>query len=577
VGSTLGREVCLRDGAIRALLTGRVEKLDHTYLLSTTLVNPVDGATVASFSEEAEGQKAVVSAVRRLANEVRETLGERLIAIQVSDEKLVKVTTPSLRALQLYSQADALMAKEGLHEQAPAAELLKQSLAEDPEFASAYITLAHSIRDQGGAKDEYLAHAERAWELAETTSERERYFIQASYYDLLGEGEKAAAAYQALLRVYPDDYWATGRLEPLYGPLNRFEDRMPYLLRLAELRPNSFAANVAAAQVLVRWRDDLAQAEPYLQRARALLSPEVEKRIGWGQHLAAWVRLFPAHTHWLQGDVERTLSEVTRVDETAKARRGPEREVLARWVAATYLTLGKLRAAEEIYLSFPDRPQRHTQLSLADLARGDEPAVMEHLHRAGPSSYKASHLVQAGLLGEAETVRQALPDRPLSRFFRACARAADQILRGELALARGETAEAVRLLEDVVGRVRRAPECPMSGSASLARALEEQGEWQRALRVLEETAQDRKAVYSSFYSGLIGLFWMNHQWQRAELLRKLGREPEAREIEAELRKLLAYADADHKILRGLRDLSQIEKMGLAQSAEEGPIASPKGL
>ena len=53
-------------------------------------------------------------------------------------------------------------------------------------------------------------------------------------------------------------------------------------------------------------------------------------------------------------------------------------------------------------------------------------------------------------------------------------------------------------------------------------------------------------------------FWLKIQWQRAELLRKLGREPEAREIEAELRKLLAYADADHDILRKLRDLSQQE-------------------
>ena len=111
----------------------------------------------------------------------------------------------------------------------------------------------------------------------------------------------------------------------------------------------------------------------------------------------------------------------------------------------------------------------------------------------------------------------------------------------------------------------------------MARALEQQGEWQGALRVLEEAAQERNAIYSSTHGGIWGFFWLEIQWQRAELLRKLEREPEAREIEAELRRLLAYADADHAILRGLRHLSQKQKMGLAQSGEEGSLASPTGF
>jgi hypothetical protein len=47
---------------------------------------------------------------------------------------------------------------------------------------------------------------------------------------------------------------------------------------------------------------------------------------------------------------------------------------------------------------------------------------------------------------------------------------------------------------------------------------------------------------------------------RAELLRKLGREPEALEIEAELRRLLVYADADHVIVRYLN-----QQRGTSQS------------
>ena len=287
------------------------------------------------------------------------------------------------------------MLQDGLRRQAAATELLKQSLAEDPEFASAYIHLAWAIHNQRVPRNEYLGHAERAWELAETTSERERYFIQASYYELLGDHEKAAVSYEALLRVYPDHYWATGNLAALYAGLNRFEESVPYVLQRAEMRPNSFVANVAAAQVLVQWVGSSAQAQPYLQRARAL-SPKAEKRNPRSRRLAAWLQLFPAHTHWLHGEVEKAFSEVTRVGETAKARSGREGQVLAGWVAGTYLTLGKLRAAEEIFRSLPDTPRRHLQLSLVALARDDEPAVREHLLKsAEPSFFKVLVLARA--------------------------------------------------------------------------------------------------------------------------------------------------------------------------------------
>ena len=559
VDKTLGREVCLRDGAIRALLTGRVEKLDHTYLLSAALVNPADGATVASFSERADGQKAVVGAVRRLANQVRETLGEKLMAIQDVEQKLVKVTTPSLRALRLYSEADSVIARGPRAYDRIAEQLLKQAIAEDPEFASAFTHLAHALRNQGRPSDEYLPHAKTAVELADRLPDRERYFIHASNYSMRGEFEKAAASYEALLRVYPDHYWATGNLAALYASLNQFEKSVPYVLQRADLRPNSFVANAAAAQVLVQWADDPAQAQAYLQRARALLSPEAERASPRSRRLAAWLPLLSAHTHWLQGEVDKALSEVTRAGETAKARSGPEGQVLAGWVAGTYLMLGKLRVAEEIFRGLPDTPGRRLQLSLVALARGDEPAVREHLIKsAEPSSFKVLVLARAGLLREAEEVRQALLG--LDQRYPVCAAARDKIMLGELALARGETAQALRLLEDGVG-VR--PSCSLSGSASLARTLGQQGEWQRALRVLEEAAQDRN-VYS-MNGGWPGLFWLRIQWQRAQLLRQVGRDPEAREVEAELLKLLADADADHAIVVELSHLSQQEAVRVAEA------------
>jgi hypothetical protein len=46
--------------------------------------------------------------------------------------------------------------------------------------------------------------------------------------------------------------------------------------------------------------------------------------------------------------------------------------------------------------------------------------------------------------------------------------------------------------------------------------------------------------------------WLNIQAKRAALLRQLGRSNEAETVEAELRQLLALADADHPVLAQLR-------------------------
>ena len=102
---------------------------------------------MASLSEEALGEDRLWPAVRRLASRVRETLGEELSLIRLSEEKLAWVTTPSLRALRLYSEADAVIGR-GPGSNEIAEELLREAIVEDPEFASAFIHLAWARYNQ---------------------------------------------------------------------------------------------------------------------------------------------------------------------------------------------------------------------------------------------------------------------------------------------------------------------------------------------------------------------------------------------------------------------------------------------
>ena len=191
--------------------------------LSAVLVEPATGRTVASVREEAAGDSEFLPAVHRLANRVRARLGEALADIELSARALEKVTTPSLSALQLFSEADALIAlQQGKSDVAE--ELLRQAVAEDPDFASGYMHLAWSIRNQRRPAPEYLPPAERAVALAERVSERERYFILGSYHNMLGQDEQAVTAYEALLRLYPRSLLGHGQsreYKPTIGPHGR--------------------------------------------------------------------------------------------------------------------------------------------------------------------------------------------------------------------------------------------------------------------------------------------------------------------------------------------------------------------
>ena len=203
IDADLGREIYLRDGQAQGLIAGRVEKLGATYVLSAEIISPATGVRVASLSEEAPAETNLAVAVRRISSRVREKVGEDPGLIQQSNDRLEKVTTPSLRALQLYTQADRVIARSyGGNIQA--VELLEQALREDPDFASAHVLLGHAYANLN-QHDKAVPHFERAFALADSTTDREKFFILGSYYGYgaANQLEKATAAYEACCASIP--------------------------------------------------------------------------------------------------------------------------------------------------------------------------------------------------------------------------------------------------------------------------------------------------------------------------------------------------------------------------------------
>ncbi|HEY6930135.1 MAG TPA: hypothetical protein VJA66_10700 [Thermoanaerobaculia bacterium] len=555
IDRVVAREVCLRDGGIQALITGLVEKVGSKYLLSVELENPKDGTAVAGFREESVGTDDSLRAIQRISDHVRAALGEGPAHDGREPAGLAKVTTVSLKALQLYSRADALMMGDEDHMGA-AEELLRQAVAEDPRFASAWIHLAFALSNQGRPLAEVQPYAEKAMRLSDTTSERERYFIRGGYYQLFAQREKAVAAYEALLDLYPDHPWATGNLIFIYDWFHNPEElakAVQLQARLADSRPNDFLENWNAAFNFVAVKPEPARAGAYVRRAGQLLTPELRERFC---ARADWLELLPFTESWLKGDLVAAAAELDRVATKVDSLTGFPRDCLLAQVALGYLTLGRIEAAARISGAISDPVVRNDMLAQVDFIRGDRLALKYHLQFPGEQkmfshgSLETTYnlRLRAGILLDSESCREGshwkgpyFTDEEAHRC------------RGAIALARGNRVVGIRELEEawkLAGDRYYVPSYSL-GKEELAAVLAKQGDVPEAIRILERNPERFYAVIS----GTTGAYWLIDRWELAKLYRRVGRQQDARVVEAELSKLLALADSDHPILQELKRAS----------------------
>lgn len=573
IDAALAREIALRDGAIRALLAGRVEKRAGRYVVSVRVVDPSSGAIVSSLSAGATTQEGVLQSFRGLSAGLRRVLGEEPLAALQEQTRLQRATTPSLRALQHFSQAIVFVDQD---KWSPAAELLERAVDEDPEFATAHIYLAHSRSNLGvpGAGPHY----ERAFALADGLPDRERYFILGSYYSRhLGDDEKAVQAFEILTSLYPDDYWGVHKLANAYDRLGRHREAAVYRVRAAELRPQSFSLNFGAAQYLLMHGGGRVTETPCFQRARALATAETARE---APEEVADLELLPAHDRWNEGDLPQTLKEVERMARSMESHGGAVQRYLVEDVGRAYLSLGMIQAAETRFRAVADEDRRRYFLAQIALARGDARSFGRYLSGVDIASHIRTHWMDAsvlllsggtGLLSQAraERVARVLEDMQqdsLPDVLRERVREFSTAARGEQALARGRMEEAVRLLEQGVERLRpRARPVYFLAVESLADAWERRGNRKRALQVLEAATQPRAEAFWD------GLFSMRVQLRLAELHRKMGHLERAQAIETELRHLLVYADPDHVVLKQVEELARMpdRRVAAASSPPQG--------
>ncbi len=555
--STLGREICLRDGGIRAMVNGRIEKLGGTYQLSSVIVEPVRGVAVASQAEMASSEAEILGAVRRLSAWARERLGETRSAIEESTQALEKVSTPSLRALQLYSLAD----DDIRHLRFPEAELLlREALQVDPAFASAEILLAWAIRNQGRRDSDYSPHAKRAFELSAGCSARERYFIRGSYYWMKGMMEKAREQYETLIRLYPDHYWANNNLAYWYQESGDLRDSTVYWRRLSDLRPGSLSFMGRAGDLELRINGDLVRAREAASRIQRLHTDETEEQTeglaaGFDRPQFWWADMLAFHEHWQAGRIDQAEAEVRRLTATIDQHHGLWRQEYASSIGMCFLTLGQIHQAQQVFGYMPELSYGSRMVEPLILASvREDPELLRStadLYLTAPNPYLTWEpvvllVVRAGFISRAEAAVKAAKPHLSAKDW--------QTVRGEIALARGDLDGAIRLLRETLkDRIWIWYPHYFMGCESLARALEKKGQLGEAILVLEGASRAKRNCYSLF-NGHAGWAWLRNQEQLAQLYREAGRIAEAVAIEADLRHMLSRADPDFPMLVRLNRL-----------------------
>src|SRR5439155_20139555 len=104
IDEALGREICQREN-VHVLLVGSIAQIGETFQITIRALDPAQGNVLFAEKARFADKEKFFDKIDWLARRVREDLGESLPEIENSSRPLAKVTTRSLSALQLYSQA----------------------------------------------------------------------------------------------------------------------------------------------------------------------------------------------------------------------------------------------------------------------------------------------------------------------------------------------------------------------------------------------------------------------------------------------------------------------------------------
>ena len=441
--SEIARDLCQRAGS-KAYIRGSIANLGNDYVIGLTAVNCATGDSLAQEQMQAIGKEKVLDALGRGATKLREKLGESLGSIQKFDAPVEQATTPLLEALQAYNLGYKALTNG---EFAAAVPLAQRAIRLDQNFAMAYALLGDDYSNLGEsilAAENYV----KAYELRDRMSERERFYIEADYYqEVTSDLEKARQINELWAQTYPRDYMPSVGLCIIYGNVGQYDKALVEARESLRLGP----ANGYIYTSLVTSYINLNR----LQEAQATADEALAKNID-----SAPLHFILYQLAFLKNDAAGMAQQVT----WSAGKPGVE-DVLLASEAGTVVYSGRLEKAREFSRRAVSAAERSEE---REVAAGYEAgaALMEALfgnaaqareHAAAALALSTGRYVQYGaalalaLAGDA-TRAQALTDDLAKRFPQDTLVRFNYLptLHARLALNHNNTSKAIETLQAAI-------------------------------------------------------------------------------------------------------------------------------
>ncbi len=242
----MAREVCERTNS-QAFVTGNIARAGQRFLVTEEATNCVDGAMIGQAKYDAAKPEELPYAMGKLAEDLRQKLGESRRSIARFNTPLFQENTASLDALKAYTQGT----QKGIEGKFPEAiALLKTAIRADPQFAAAYYNLTAAYL--GAADDLHGREAiAKAYALRDRATKPIQLAIDAMYSsEFTGDMYELVRVYQSWTDLYPNSFQAWSGLANAQADLGMNAEALASQRRTVELQPHSqgMLANLALRQ-----------------------------------------------------------------------------------------------------------------------------------------------------------------------------------------------------------------------------------------------------------------------------------------------------------------------------------------
>jgi serine/threonine protein kinase/tetratricopeptide (TPR) repeat protein len=431
------RLVALSQG-ISTVISGEISRRGEKYVVSAIALDTATGDTLAKAEATASSKEEVVGIVPKLAAPIRAALGDTTPESAQLEHAGGAFTAASLEVVHQYGlameQQFAGKTEEALRSFGKAAEL-------DPNFARAYSGMASAAikLDRESDAGKYM---KLAIEHVDRMTDRERYRVRGLYYGTMGNWQKCAEEFGALVKSYPGDNIGHNNLSVCLSELRNLPRAVEEARLDSEIHPNASAfinlsmfssyggdfqgGEKEAREILQRYPDNedgyLALAfaqlgQGQLQQAMETYS-KLEKLSPHGASMAAW------------GLADLDIYQGRFVDAVRILEQG----------AASDLTAKNTDAAAEKFaaLAYAHLCMQHKgpALAAAEKALANSQSVKIRF-------LAARAFAEAGQQDKAEKLGTALASDVQSE-----AQADAKIIEGDLALKRKDTRQAIKAFTD---------------------------------------------------------------------------------------------------------------------------------